>query len=102
MATKGNREAFVTEGAKDLRVWLDKHGVSVPTFCEQHDLDRIEVQRCMNGERQRIAVNFAKAIEDATGGDVKIVRWAHSAATMRRLTERRSKVRKAATKRRAA
>jgi hypothetical protein len=102
MASKAKHEEFVTEGAKDLRAWLDKHGISVPDFCEQHDLDRVEVQRCMNGERQRITVNFAKDIELATRGDVKIVRWAHSDAVMRRLTERRSKVRRAATKRRAA
>lgn len=101
---KQNRklEEFVTDGARDLREWLDGHGISVPVFCDANGLDRVEVQRCMNGERQRIPVNFAKDIFDATKGAIPIVRWAHSATVMRRLRERRSKLRKAATKSKAA
>lgn len=69
-------ERRITQGAKDLRTWLTKNRKSIPTFCEEHDLDRITVQRVINGERwQHITVNFAKAIEVATGGAVRWSRW---------------------------
>ncbi len=69
-------ERRITQGAKDLRAWLTKNGMSIPTFCELHRLDRITVQRVINGERwQRISVDFAKAIEVATKGGVRWSRW---------------------------
>jgi hypothetical protein len=64
-------ERRVTDGGRDLRVWLDRKGISVPRFCEENDLERIQVQRVLNGERwQRITVDFAHSIETATDGDV--------------------------------
>ncbi len=64
-------ERRVTDGGRELRAWLDRKGVSVPRFCELNRLDRIQVQRVLNGERwQRITVDFADAIFRATGGDV--------------------------------
>jgi hypothetical protein len=69
-------ERRVTAGGRDLRKYLDEIGQSVPDFCEKHRLDRIQVQRVMNGERYRnITVNFAHSIERATGGRVKWSRF---------------------------
>ena len=59
-----------TAGAKALRRYLNKIKTSVPVFCEANDLDRITVQRVLNGERTRISVDFAYAIYRATGGAV--------------------------------
>lgn len=64
-----------TDGARALRRYLDDEGKSVPVFCEEHDLDRIQVQRAMNGERRRISVDFAHAIERATANSVEWWRW---------------------------
>lgn len=64
-------ERRITEGARELRKYLDEIRMSVPSFCELHDLDRIQVQRVLNGERwQRISVDFAFEIERATKGRV--------------------------------
>jgi hypothetical protein len=69
-------ERRITLGARDLRTWLTKQKKSIPTFCEEHHLDRIRVQRVINGEQwQRISVDFARAIETATGGAVRWSRW---------------------------
>lgn len=66
----------ITDGARDLRAYLTDQEISVPDFCEKHDLDRIQVQRILNGERwRRITVDFAYAIEKATGGKVAWTRW---------------------------
>lgn len=44
----------------------------MPVWCERHGLDRIQVQRVVNGERwQRISVDFAHAIDRATEGNVR-------------------------------
>jgi hypothetical protein len=65
-------ERRITDGGRELREHLTAIGVSVPDFCEKHSIDRIHVQRVLNGERwQRITVDFAHAIEAATGGRVK-------------------------------
>jgi len=69
-------EFRVTEGARKLRAWLRENEVSVPDFCDQHGLDRIQVQRVLNGERwRRITVDFACAIEVATRGRVSWRAW---------------------------
>jgi hypothetical protein len=61
----------ITEGGRLLRAHIKALDVSIPTFCEQHRLDRIQVQRVLNGERwQRITVDFAHAIHRATEGNV--------------------------------
>jgi hypothetical protein len=71
----------ITAGARDLRAYLTRNAVSVPTFCERHRLDRIQVQRVLNGERwQRITVDFANAIERATAGEVKWCRFLSATA----------------------
>lgn len=82
-------DRFVTDGARDLRAWLDEQGIGIPKFCEMHGFDRIDVQRIMKGERQRISVNFAFDVEDATEGAVTARRWAQSRAVMTKLRNRR-------------
>lgn len=72
---------YVTDGARALRAYLRDIGQSVPSFCEEHELDRIMVQRALNGERRRISVDFAAAIERATGGRVPWIRWRSETAT---------------------
>lgn len=61
----------ITAGGLALRAHVSKLGVSVPDFCETHGLDRIQVQRVMNGDRwRRITVDFAWSIHRATKGAV--------------------------------
>lgn len=73
----------VTNGARALRAYIDAAGISVPTFCEQHQLDRIMVQRAMNGDRKRISVDFALKIEAATKGAVKVAMWSTDTLALR-------------------
>lgn len=61
----------ITDGGRELRAYVTELGISVPDFCDANGLDRIQVQRVMNGERwKRISVDFAAAIEDATKGRI--------------------------------
>lgn len=62
-------------GAKLLRGWLVRQGISVPVFAERYSLDRITVQRLLNGERQRVSVETADAIERATSRAVPWTAW---------------------------
>jgi hypothetical protein len=74
-------ELRITDGARDLRAFLNANSLSVPVFCERHRLDRIQVQRVLKGERwRRISVDFAFAIQKATGGHVRWDRWLSSTA----------------------
>lgn len=66
----------VTRGARLLREFLAESKQSIPKFAEANGLCRIRVQRALNGERHRIAVDFALAVERATGGAVPIGAWA--------------------------
>lgn len=71
----------ITDGARDLRAYLTEHSISVPDFCEEHGLDRIQVQRVLNGDRwKRITVDFAHAIDRATGGSVPWTTWRSTTA----------------------
>lgn len=65
----------VTDGGRALRAHIDDLGISVPTWCERHDIDRIMVQRAMNGDRERFSVDFALRVEAATKGAVKVAMW---------------------------
>jgi hypothetical protein len=76
----GPKERLVTDGARALRAYLTRIEQSVPDFCEEHDLDRIQVQRALNGERQKISVDFAEAIEKATDGKVRWNQWTRRTA----------------------
>jgi len=66
----------ITEGGIALRRWIDSNGKTVPGFCEEHGLDRIQVQRAINGDRKRVSVDFAAEIERATQGHVSMRLWA--------------------------
>jgi hypothetical protein len=103
----GNRRTvgsvfYVTQGAKETRAWLAANDMSVPDFCEQNDLNRIEVQRCLRGERQRTSVDLAVAISRATGGAVSVEAFSHSKHVLRLLRERRKALTKRKRPRRAA
>lgn len=66
----------ITDGARDLRAYLTEIDQSVPDFCEMHGFDRIQVQRVLIGDRWRyITVDFAFAIQTATGGRIAWTRW---------------------------
>lgn len=65
-----------TEGARRLRAYLNSNKISITAFCALHGLDRIQVQRALNGERwKRITVDFAHAIHRATNGKVPLSKW---------------------------
>lgn len=77
------RERRITDGARALRAYLEQERLSVPVFCERNGLDRIQVQRALNGERWgRITVDFAESIERATKGRVSWRRWLSRTARM--------------------
>lgn len=71
---------YLTSGALDLRAYLDEIGQSVPDFCTEHGLERIGIQRMLNGQRRRISLEAAAQIEQATKGVVKMMRWLEVAA----------------------
>jgi hypothetical protein len=72
----------ITDGGRDLRAYLTEIEMSVPDFCEKHGLDRIQVQRVLNGERwKRITVDFANAIKRATDGRIDYPRFHPETAT---------------------
>lgn len=68
-------EQLVPDGARALRAYLEKNNISVPTFCEQAGLDRIQVQKALNGVTQRISVDLATSIERATNGVILASSW---------------------------
>lgn len=75
------KEKRPTDGARALRQWLREQGMSLCAFCQEHQIDRVNTQKAVNGEKRRISVDFALAIEHATDGVVDIRMWASS--TMR-------------------
>ena len=80
---------MITDGARDLRAYLDRLGLSVPKFCEANKIERISVQRALNGERRRFSVDFAYEIQVATEGEVQWSRWHSSTARPPKGRERR-------------
>lgn len=66
---------YLTAGALELRRYLDERGISVPRFCEDNGIDRVQTQRMLNGQRKRVALDFAVEIERATHGHVSVMRW---------------------------
>jgi hypothetical protein len=65
----------ILDGARLLRRHITRLYKSVSAFCEKHDLDRIQVQRHLKGQRTRVCVDFACAIEEATEGTVPVESW---------------------------
>lgn len=70
-------QASPVPAAQELLAYIRKHHDKgkLPAFCEKHGLDRLKVQRAINGDLTRIDVDFAFAVEDATGGEVKAEGW---------------------------
>lgn len=72
----------ITDGGRELRAYLTEIKVSVPDFCEKHGLDRIQVQRVLNGERwKRVTVEFAHSISRATDGRIPYTAFLPETAT---------------------
>lgn len=65
-------ERKVTEGGRELLLFIQKRKLTIGAWCELHSLDRITVQRLINGDRFRqIPVDTAYAIQRATKGAVR-------------------------------
>jgi hypothetical protein len=74
-------ERLVTDGGRDLRVLIDREKISVPDWCEKHGLDRIRIQRLLNGSLyKRVTVDLAFTIERVTRGRVRAARFMSSTA----------------------
>ena len=67
---------YKPEASEVLLKWIRRRYGSIPKFCTAHELDRIQVQRAIRGEIQRITVDFALDIQDATDGEVHAELWA--------------------------
>ena len=68
-----------SDGARRLLEYLSANGLSIQKFCLQNKLDRVYVQRVLNGEQgQRVTVDFAHAIERATKRQVAWDSWRSS------------------------
>lgn len=66
----------ITDGGRDIRALVTEQGISLPDWCEKHGLDRIQVQRVVNGSRyKRISVDFADEIFRATAGRISPERF---------------------------
>jgi len=76
----------LTEGAKLLRAHITLSGLSIPDWCDKHAVPRITLQRVVNGDRLRISVDFAIAVEKATGGAVPVRAWASTKAMKASIT----------------
>lgn len=63
------------DGARALDRFLRARDVSVPAFCEQHGLDRMQVQRLLSGAAKRPDLGVLLNIEKATGGAVVVASW---------------------------
>lgn len=61
--------------AKVLLEHIREEYGSIPNFCEAKNLDRFKVAKACKGELQRIDVDFALDVLEATGGLVKIEGW---------------------------
>lgn len=69
------KEAGEVPGAEKLLAHIRDLGVSIPDFCEQHGLFRQKVEKAIKGGLKRVDVDFALAIQRATGGAVLVADW---------------------------
>ena len=56
----------------------EQHG-TIPAFATAKGVDRLKVQKVINGSIKRVDVNFALEIERATDGKVPMPWWAEPA-----------------------
>lgn len=87
-------------GADALRQHIRDTGKSIPEWCEAHGIERISLQRLLKGERQRVSVELAFDLEEATGGAIEAKLWVpvrdvREAQRERRSAEARARARKA-------
>ena len=77
-------ERKITEGARRLLTHIQKLGLNINSWCEKNDLNRIQIQRVINGERwKRASVDFAVAIcraVRAEGGTIHVEQFASATA----------------------
>lgn len=60
---------------------LAKRGITLNAFCHEKTLDYAWVHRVMTGRRgQRVSIDFAKAIFEASNGEIPLEAW--SSATL--------------------
>lgn len=69
---------FITDGGRALRAWLKANGSNIPKFSDLIGFHRIQVQRYVDGERKRVPVDFAVAVERATNGEIVASAWTSS------------------------
>ena len=78
--------------AKQLLEHIRGLDETIPDWCEKKGLDRLKVQKAINGDITRIDVNFAVDVENASGGAVKAEDWyvtPEVGAEIRRIREER-------------
>ncbi len=68
-------EAKGPAAASKLLHHIRELGTSIPKWCEEKGLDRLKVQKAINGQIVRVDAGFAFAIEKATGGAVPAKDW---------------------------
>lgn len=61
--------------AKQLLEYIRGLEKTIPDFCTERGLDRLKVQKAINGDITRIDVNFAVDCERATCGVVRAEGW---------------------------
>lgn len=72
-----------TEGARLLTKWIKENGGNFAKFAYDAGIERIQVLRVIHGKRwQRITVDFALAVREATGGKIPIESWRSSTARL--------------------
>ena len=63
------------EGAHLLRQFLDANKLSIPKFADAHGVNRLVLQKLMNGAVKRVSVDVAWAIQEGTLGSVPMQSW---------------------------
>ena len=74
-------ERWITQGSRRLRAWMKREGVSLAEFCRRTGMHERTVRRAVLGRTTVVSVDFAYAIERATGGAVPIASWRSETAT---------------------
>ena len=63
-------------GSLKLAAYIHARHSSITAFCDAHGLDRVQVQRLVNGDRcKRVTVIMAHLIHKATSGAVTYADW---------------------------
>ena len=81
---KIEQKASAQRASKALLAHIRAKFITVPAFAEATGIDRIKVQKAIRGEIKRMDVEFAFAIEKATGGVVPASWWMEIAPEKRK------------------